>query len=193
MRLPRMLQVNLTSSLRSLLMLGATYAVSGCGEPAPTDVAAPDASKAAALTPADSDDVPITEADVARPKDYADATARIAGYRDTIRDEVTAGRPTKAHRALDELDIVLNWLPGVARDSAVPKERWEEVNTTAQEIRDHFNKVHAKIDAKQAPDYASIADAVDRAIGRLKAIEPEAAAGETSPTPASSEGKVETP
>jgi len=38
---------------------------------------------------------------------------------DTIRDEIAAGRPAKAHRALDELDIVLNWLPGVARDGGV--------------------------------------------------------------------------
>ena len=105
-----------------------------------------------------------------RPKDFAEAVARIKGYRDSIRADVTAGRPTKAHRALDELDIVLNWLPAIARDGGVPKDRWEEVNTTAQRVQELFNKVHGQIDAKQTPDYAAIAGEVDKALAQLEAI-----------------------
>jgi len=118
----------------------------------------------------DPDDKPITEADVTRPKDYADAVARLGAYRDSIRAEIAAGRPTKAHRALDELDIVLKWLPEIARDSGVPKDRWEAVNTTAQQVQELFNKVHSNIDAKKDPDYTSVSKDIDDAIGRLAEI-----------------------
>jgi hypothetical protein len=155
---------------------------SGCGEPETPKASPAGAPSPSAPTAVDADDVPITEADVERPKDYSAALVRIAGYRDTIRDEIAAGRPTKAHRALDELDIVLNWLPAIARDSSVPKERWEAINTTAQEIRDLFNQVHSRIDAKVAPDYESVAAPIDRAIEKLKNASGEvnAAAKKTS-------------
>jgi hypothetical protein len=148
--------------------------LSGCGEtnpqpPAPSPVPAP-APKVGSPAAGDPDDVAITEADVKRPTDFADAVTRVKGYRNTIRDEIAAGRPTKAHRALDELDIVLNWLPEIARDGNVPKDRWESVNTTAQQIRELFNKVHTNIDAKQDPDYSSVSKDIDQAIGRLDEV-----------------------
>jgi hypothetical protein len=145
--------------------------VSGCGEqpkkPAQTQPAGTVAPEKDAH---DADDIAITDADVERPADYADAVKRIKTYRDTIRDNVAAGRPTKAHRPLDELDIVLNWLPGIARDSGVAREKWEGVNTGAQELRELFNKVHAQIDAKEEPDYKAVAEPVDKVIERLEAI-----------------------
>jgi 3-oxoacyl-ACP reductase-like protein len=155
----------------------------GCGgdEPAAPQ-AAPQTPKPSAASP-DADDVPITEADVARPKDYAEAVTRIDGYRDTIRDEIAAGRPTKAHRVLDELDIVLNWLPGIARDSDVPKEQWEAVNTTAQKIRGLFNQVHSRIDAKQEPDYGAVSNEIDEAIVALGAIHAAPATNESAVKP----------
>jgi hypothetical protein len=167
-----------TITLRVLVTTGlALPSLSGCGGPPPDKAPAPSpavrGSTPAASTPKtspDPNDQPITEADVARPKDFADAVARIKAYRDSIRDDIAAGRPTKAHRALDELDIVLNWLPGIARDGGVPKQHWEEVNTTAQRIQELFNKVHGQIDAKEKPDYDAIAGDVDTAIGRLAAI-----------------------
>lgn len=190
MRLQRTFRVASIPSFRTFLLLGAAFGLAGCGGSAPTDAPPSNPSKPAATAPADPDDVPITEADVARPQDYADAVRRIEGFRDTIRDEIAAGRPTKAHRALDELDIVLNWLPGVARDSAVPKERWEDVNTTAQEIRGLFNKAHSRIDAKQEPDYGSVSEDIDRAIDKLKGIAPAAATGDQ---PAGPEGEGQKP
>lgn len=150
----------------------------GCGAPAPDSAAlpAPSASAPVAASPAppapvsDPDDVPIKEADVAKPKDYSEAISRIEGYRDKIRDEIAAGRPTKAHRGLDELDIVLNWLPGIARDAGVPKEHWEKLNLTAKAIQDLFNQVHSRIDDKKEPDYGSVSAKIDAAIGDLKKI-----------------------
>src|SRR4051812_9848934 len=94
--------------------LAVLVLVSGCGDtnpqPASTPASPAPAPQVGGTAPSDSDDVAITEADVKRPTDFADAVTRIKGYRDSIRDEIAAGRPTKAHRALDVLDIVLNWL-----------------------------------------------------------------------------------
>lgn len=154
--------------------LAVLVLVSGCGDTNPEPASAPaspaPAPQVGGTAPGDPDDVAITEADVKRPTDFADAVTRIKGYRDSIRDEIAAGRPTKAHRALDELDIVLNWLPEIARDGNVPKERWEAVNTTAQQIQELFNKVHSNIDAKKDPDYASVSKDIDEAVGRLAEI-----------------------
>jgi hypothetical protein len=145
---------------------------------------APSTAAPTLVAPAsDPDDVPIKQADVAKPKDYAEAISRIEGYRNTIRDEIAAGRPTKAHRGLDELDIVLDWLPSIARDSGVPKEQWEKVNTTARAIQDLFNQVHSRIDDKKEPDYGSVSAAIDTAIGDLKKITAAAKTAEPEKKP----------
>ena len=71
----------------------------------------------------------------------------------------------------DELDFVLDWLPEIAQDIDIPKEEWEEINTTSRELRDSFNKVHANIDEGKEPDYAAVDDEIDAAIERLDAID----------------------
>ena len=157
------------------LMVTIALSLSGCGGSAPEAVkSAPTAPSnnpnPASKAVADPDDVPIKAADVVKPKNYADALTRIEGYRNTIRDEIGAGRPTKAHRGLDELDIVLNQLPAIARDSGVPKDQWEKINTTAKAIQELFNQVHSRIDDKKEPNYTSVSAAIDKAINDLKAI-----------------------
>jgi hypothetical protein len=121
-------------------------------------------------TAPDPHDVPITEADVKLPASYADAVPRIKEYRDAIRSAIEAGTPGKAHRSLDELDIVLNKLPSIAKDSGVPKEQWETINTTARELRDSFNQLHAAIDEKREPDYKAVAEPIDQAIAKLEQV-----------------------
>ncbi|MBX9789055.1 MAG: hypothetical protein K2Y37_09090 [Pirellulales bacterium] len=146
-------------------------ALVGCGGQAGT----PQAGTSADATIPDPHDVPITEADVQMPTNFADAIPRIWAYRDTIRAEAQGTTPGKAHRALDELDIVLGKLPAIARDSGVPKEHWEAINTTARELRDLFNQVHAAIDDGRTPDYAAVAEPIEQAIDRLASFAPQAA------------------
>jgi hypothetical protein len=162
-------------TLNSVLAALLTISVAGCQEAAPPAKPSGTASPTdGPATPAhDPDDVVITEKDVERPADYNAAVRRIQGYRDQIRDEIAAGRPGKAHRALDELDIVLNWLPEIAQSSRVPRDKWEAVNTAAQAVRELFNKVHANIDTGQYPDYKSHAAAIDSEIEKLAAVTAE--------------------
>jgi hypothetical protein len=120
----------------------------------------------------DPDDVPITDADVAMPADYAEALPRIASSRDAIRVAIESGTPAKAHRSLDELDIVLNRLPSIAKDSGIPKEQWETVNITARELRNLFNQLHSAIDEGRPPDYAAVAAPIDKAIEKLQQVMP---------------------
>lgn len=125
----------------------------------------------------DPHDVPLSEAEITKLKEetanYDDAVARIKEFQGTIQKETTGGEPAKAHRALDNLDVVLERLPEAAQESGVPKEKWQEVNETAQKLRDLFNQVHANIDAGKAPDYAAVADEIDQGISSLASIQPE--------------------
>lgn len=132
----------------------------GCGKSVPPGPAAPVAD----------DDVAITESDVKLPATYAEALPQIKGYRDTIRTAIDGGTPGKAHRSLDELDIVLGKLPSIAKDSGVPNEQWETINTSAQDLRNLFNQVHSAIDEKREPDYKAVAEPIDQAIVKLEQV-----------------------
>jgi len=133
----------------------------------------PDAGAGTGAPAHDPHDVPITADDVERPKDYADAIVRIKSYRDKIETETTTGTPSLAHRSLDELDYVLQWLPEIAQENDIPKEKWEEINTTSRALRDSFNEVHSNIDAGKEPDYAAVDDEIDSAIAKLDAVDDE--------------------
>ena len=127
---------------------------------------------------ADPHDESISETDLRKPVDFKDAVARIKKYREDIEVVVGGDVSGRAHRPLDELDIVLKWLPGIARDGQVAKDQWETISTSAQQLRELFEKVHGNIDNNKNPDFPSVAKAVDQAIARLEAV---TAAGEANP------------
>jgi hypothetical protein len=159
-------------SLRSLIAAIVTIAflpLVGCGQAEKQEDAIAE-TPAAAAEGHDPDDVPITEADVDIPAGYSDAIPRIESYRDKIRDAIAAGTPSKAHRPLDELDIVLKRLPSIAKDSGISKEQWETINTSAQDLRNSFNEVHSAIDEKREPDYQAVAEPIEQAIDKLKQV-----------------------
>jgi hypothetical protein len=144
----------------SLTVVGVFVVATGCTpvEPLPTA----DAS--------DPDDMPLTEADVDMPANYADAVTRIGQCRDQIRDAVAAGTFDKAHRPLDELEIVLWKMPNIARDSGIPKTSWETVVESSEKLSELFNQVHAAIDDHQEPNYDAVAQPIDEAIDRLEEV-----------------------
>jgi hypothetical protein len=111
--------------LLALLLTGSHFV--GCTR-ASKPVAAPGSIGQDGDSATDPDDVPITEADVAVPATLAGAVERIGGYRDQIRSAIEAGTPTKAHRSLDELDIVLKKLMPLVRESGIAKTEWQDIN-----------------------------------------------------------------
>jgi hypothetical protein len=149
--------------LAAFSMLATACLFAGCTKSGPAAPAAGSATTAAH----DPEDVPITEADIKMPANYGEAVSRIKDYRDTIRSAIEGGTPTKAHRSLDELDIVLNKLPVLGRDSGVPKDQWEAVNTTARDLRNLFNELHSAIDEKREPNYAAVAKPIEQDIEKL--------------------------
>lgn len=154
--------------------------LAGCGGDETTEQNKPDGETTgqsnASENAQDPHDVPLTEEEIAALKDatekYEDALAHIKDYQKTIETETTGGEPAKAHRALDNLDVVLERLPEAAQNSNVPKEKWQEVNETGQKLRDLFNQVHANIDAGKAPDYKSVAEEIVQGIETLDSIKP---------------------
>lgn len=125
----------------------------------------------------DPHDTPITEEQKKQLQEetakFADAVAKVKDLRDAIERETKDGipeNPFAAHQALDQADIVAQWLPEIARDSGVAKEHWEMVNTAANELREAFDKVHLNIDNKIDPGFASVQQQMDARIGELQTI-----------------------
>ena len=105
--------------------------------------------------------------------EFADAVAMIKQLGDEVEQETSEGipaNPFKAHQALDKADLVLQWLPQIARDSGVAKEDWEAVNTSANELRTLLEQVHQNIDNKQDPDFAAVADTIAQELAELEKI-----------------------
>jgi hypothetical protein len=130
----------------------------------------------------DPHDVPITEEQKAELREqtasFADAVAMMKLFRDEIEQETAAGipeNPFRVHQALDKADLVLQRLAEIARDSDVPKEHWEAVNTSANDLRTLLEQVHQNIDNKQDPNFAAVADEIDQKLAGLEQI----AAGQT--------------
>jgi hypothetical protein len=125
----------------------------------------------------DPHDVPITEEQKKQLREetatLADAVAKVKELRDVVKRETQDGipeNPLEAHQALDKADIVVQWLPEIARDTGVAKEHWETVNTAASELREAFDKVHLNIDNKVDPDFVSVQQQMDTRIAELEAI-----------------------
>lgn len=165
----------LQTALAALLTMGL---VVGCGKTGDDKTSKTEADKTQKKEgAADPHDVPLTEEEIAQLKKdtakYEDAIQHIQDFQKTIQQETTEGEPAKAHRALDNLDVVLERLPEAAQNSGVPKEKWQNVNETAQNLRDLFNEVHANIDAGEDPNYGAVADEIDQGIQTLSSIQAE--------------------
>jgi hypothetical protein len=135
-------------------------------------------------------DVPITEEQKQQLREQAadlpKAVEILQQLRDATERETKDGipeNPYEVHQSLDKADLVLSWLPKIAEDSGVAKEHWAEVNTTANDLRNLFEKVHQNVDSKQDPDFASVAGEIDAKITRLREIgqAPSAASDEAQP------------
>lgn len=126
-----------------------------------------------------AEDKPLTEKEKkdlkASIKDYKGAMTKIKEYRDKIRKETTSadGEAESAHRALDELTLVLEWLPEFAKSSGVAEDSLEDLTKSAQKVSDLFEKVHANIDAKKAPNYQAVAKAIEAEIAKLDKLTPK--------------------
>ena len=165
--------------LTSAVALSVTLMI-GCGQPGPTGGGQDGSESGSAdqsVEVVDPHDVPITEEQKQQLREetaqFADAVAKVKEYREAVERETQNGlpeNPFEAHQALDRADIVVQWLPEIARDSGVAKEHWEAVTTAANELRELFDTVHLNIDNKVDPDFASVEQPMDARIGELEAI-----------------------
>jgi hypothetical protein len=166
-------------SIRIFLSLLLVVGVVGCSQ-TPQDQAAKsgnDKSAAKEKGGYNPHDVPITEEQKAELRKQAakfpDAVAKIKEFRNETEAETKNGipaNPYKAHQALDQTDLLLQWLPGIARDSGVPVEQLETVTTTANELRTLFEQVHQNIDNKKDPNFAGVATEIDKKIDQLEKV-----------------------
>lgn len=175
-----------------ILALVCLNLTAGCSQSGPPPADSADKSPTASSAGGDYNphDVPITDEQKQQLRAAATPFPKAVGVLQELRkateEETKNGipeNPYKAHQALDQADLVLQWLPEIARDSAVPKEDWETVTTTANDLRTLFEKVHQNIDNRQEPDFASVAGELDQKIAELAKLaqSPAAEAGEAKP------------
>jgi hypothetical protein len=157
--------------------IGCLGILSGCGKTQQQATGSGGAPVAEGEDDYNPHDVPITEEQKTELREqtaqFVDAVATIKQFRNEVEQETAAGipaNPYKAHQALDKADLVLQWLPEVARNSGVAKEHWEAINTSANELRTLFEQVHQNIDNKQDPNFAAVADAIEQKVAGLEAI-----------------------
>ena len=164
-----------------LCSLGCLVFVVGCGPSQDTD-SVTEKTKETADAHADPHDVPLTEREIDKLREdtanWTAAVEHISKYRDTIKMETTSGTPAHAHRALDFLDYVLQWLPEIAQKSNVPKDHWQTIGENSQTLRDAFDTIHTHIDNGTSPSYEAVAAEIDAAVESLAAI-PGGASSET--------------
>jgi hypothetical protein len=166
-------------SIRTVLTLLLFVGVLGCNQAQQDQPAKGGGDKSAAKAKGDYNphDVPITEEQKAdlrkQAAKFPDAVAKIKEYRNETEKETKNGipqNPFKAHQALDRTDLVLQWLPGIARDSGVPVEKLETVTTTANDLRTLFEQVHQNIDNKKDPNFAGVAAEIDKKLAELEKV-----------------------
>ena len=172
-------------------LVGLTLS-SGCGTSSPPP-SGPAGKSAEAKAPAGGyspHDAPITDEQKKQLREQAGqfpkAVEVIKELRTATEEETKNGipeNPYKAHQALDKADLVFQWLPEIARDSGVPKEHWEAVTTTANDLRTLFERVHQNIDNKKEPDFAAVAGEIDQKIADLAKIATAKPAEKSEPKP----------
>jgi hypothetical protein len=164
-------------SVRIFLAMSLLAGVVGCNQAQQTQPAQSGGDKPAAKEKGgyNPHDVPITDQQKAdlrkQTAKFPDAVAKIKELRNQTEAETKNGipqNPYKAHQALDMADLLLQWLPGIARDSGVPNDRWETVTTTANDLRTLFEQVHQNIDNKKDPNFAGVAAEIDKKIAELE-------------------------
>jgi hypothetical protein len=168
-------------SIRFSIAVLLIVAVAGCGQAKKEDkkTAKTGSDKTVAQDKGDYNphDVPITDEQKAELKKqtakFPNAVAKVKEFRNATEAETKNGipqNPYKAHQALDQADLLLQWLPGIARDSGVPADQFESVTTTANDLRTLFEQVHQNIDNKKDPNFAAVAGEIDQKIGQLEKI-----------------------
>ena len=166
-------------SIRFLLALLLIVGIVGCNPAKQDQVTKSGGDKPAAEKKSDYNphDVPITEEQKAELRKetakFPAAVAKVKEFRNATEVETKNGipqNPHNAHQALDKADLLLQWLPGIARDSGVPSEKWESVTTTANDLRTLFEEVHQNIDNKKDPNFASVAGKIDQKIADLEKV-----------------------
>ena len=164
-------------ALFCVLSIVAIGFLAGCGPTSQEPAGGGTTPVAEAEDDYDPHDAPITEEQKVelrgKAAEFSNAIAMIKQLGNEVEQETAAGipeNPFKAHQALDKADLVLQWLPEIARDSGVAKEHWEAVNTSANVLRTLFEQVHQNIDNKQDPDFAAVAGEIDQKVAALENI-----------------------
>ena len=105
-----------------------------------------------------------------RPKDYAEAVARIRELHGEIGGEFAEGHADHADEAVHVMLDIARWLPEIAADSDMQEEDWSAVKADAESLGSIFDDIHHAIHDGQEINYEDATADMSQLIRRLEAI-----------------------
>jgi hypothetical protein len=149
-------------SLATLL----TIVLLGCG---PAGDKAPGASESASHGDDDHDHGDHKDAP-SGPRDFPAGVAALRGNYEAIRDAFQANDSDKAHQPLHDVGGVLETLPELAGKAALGEAELASVKSAVAAMFDAYGQIDGAMHAKKQPDYAAVADKLDKGIADLQTV-----------------------
>ena len=151
-----------------LVVVLLTVAFLGCG---PAADKAPDSNAAASHEHdhGDHDDGDHKDAP-SGPQDFPAGVAALRGHYEAIRDAFQANDLDKAHAPLHDVGGTLESLPGLAGNAALGETELAAVKSAVAAMFDAYGEVDGAMHEGKQPDYAAVADKLDKGMADLQAV-----------------------
>lgn len=145
-----------------------SVALLGCG---PSGSHAPDANQAASHNHDDHDHGDHVDQDAASgPKDFPAGVAALRDNYEAIRDAFQAGDMDKAHQPLHDVGALLETLPELAGKATLRDAELASVKSAVAAMLDAYGEIDGAMHLGKQPDYAAVADKLDKGIADLQAV-----------------------
>jgi hypothetical protein len=142
-----------------------SVALLGCG---PSGDKAPGINEAASYDHGDHDHGDH-EVAPSGPKDFPAGVAALRANYEAIRDAFQANDTDKAHQPLHDVGALLEVLPELAVKAALGDTELASVKSAVTAMFDAYGKIDGAMHAGKQPDYAAVADKLDKGIADLQA------------------------
>ncbi|MCU0982522.1 MAG: hypothetical protein MUF25_25470 [Pirellulaceae bacterium] len=104
------------------------------------------------------------------PQDFPAGVAALRGHYEAIRDAFQANDLDKAHAPLHDVGGALEALPGLAGKAALGETELAAVKSAVAAMFDAYGQVDGAMHEGKQPDYAAVADKLDKGMADLQAV-----------------------
>ena len=104
------------------------------------------------------------------PKDFPAGVAALRENYEAIRDAFQANDTDKAHQPLHDVGGALETLPELAGKAALGETELASVKAAVASMFDAYGEIDGAMHAGKQPDYAAVADKLDKGMADLQAV-----------------------